>query len=728
MFKNMKLAVKMTVGFAVIVVIAAVMAVIGLLGMSKMNAADSAVADIKVPAIVGVMNMNEAFSYIIAVERGMLNRRMTSSAQDRQSFMEKEKQGIDKFEKNWKVYEPLEKTKTEAELWKQFVPAYTEWKATHDKFMGGVRDKFALLDAGAAETDPRVTAFDDQLLAIHQEGTKQWRNADSFLGSVVNDNVDSAGVLAKEFDKTYGDSKLLVILAFIFGLVLSVGMSVFLSNNIGNILKTMINETLMLVDAAVAGKLSTRADEMKIDAEFRPVATGVNKVLDAVIGPLNVAADYVDRISKGNIPEKITDNYNGDFNKIKNNLNKCVDSVNALVRDAGMLSQAAFDGRLMTRADGSLHEGDFRKIVEGVNKTLDLVILPINEASGCLKEMAKGNLDVWVNGDYKGDLGVIKDSLNSTIASISDILSQVAVAVDQVSSGSSQVSSSSQALAQSSNEAASSLEEITSSMQELASQTKQNAENATQANNLALNARTSAEKGAGQMKEMDTAMKEISESSANVSKIMKVIDEIAFQTNLLALNAAVEAARAGKHGKGFTVVAEEVRNLAQRSAKAAKETAELIEGSIKKTEAGTRISEDTSKSLGEIVVGATKVTDLIGEIASASKEQTLGIGQINQGLTQMDQVTQQNSASAEESASASEELSGQAVQLKQMISKFKLSNKYAMAAKPAAYGTGYAAVQKEAPRTVGRDGGNGGAKRAKASEIIALDDNTFDKF
>jgi methyl-accepting chemotaxis protein len=199
-----------------------------------------------------------------------------------------------------------------------------------------------------------------------------------------------------------------------------------------------------------------------------------------------------------------------------------------------------------------------------------------------------------------------------------------------------------------------------------------NAENATQANQLAAQAKLSAEKGEEQMGNMVKAMNDINQSASGISKIIKAIDEIAFQTNLLALNAAVEAARAGKHGKGFTVVAEEVRNLAQRSAAAAKETAEMIEGSIKKTEVGAKIAEETSNALQEIVAGSTKVTDLIGEIASASKEQAQGISQINQGLSQVDQVTQQVTASAEESASASEELSSQSLQLKQMLSKFNL--------------------------------------------------------
>jgi methyl-accepting chemotaxis protein len=330
------------------------------------------------------------------------------------------------------------------------------------------------------------------------------------------------------------------------------------------------------------------------------------------------------------------------------------------------------EGNLSTRADADKYQGGYRRVIEGVNATLDAVIRPINEASACLKEMAMGNLDVEMKGDYNGDHAVIKENLNATLVSLNDILNQVTIAVDQVTSGAHQVADSSQALSQAATESASSLEEITASMHELTSQTNMNAGNATQANQLATQARQSAERGDREMGNMVKAMADINESASSISKIIKAIDEIAFQTNLLALNAAVEAARAGSHGKGFTVVAEEVRNLAQRSAAAAKETAQMIEGSIKKTEVGAKIAEETSSALEEIVIESTKVTDLIGEIAFASKEQAMGIGQINQGLSQVDQVTQQVTASAEESASASEELSSQSQQLKNMLTKFRL--------------------------------------------------------
>ena len=171
----------------------------------------------------------------------------------------------------------------------------------------------------------------------------------------------------------------------------------------------------------VGGKLDARGAPEKINFEFRPIIEGINETLDAVIGPLNMAAEYVDRISKGDMPEKITDSYNGDFNAIKNNLNTCIDAIEGLIKDTHMLSVSAVEGNLSTRADAERHEGDFRKIVQGINNTLDAVINPLTMAADYIDRISKGDMPEKITAEYKGDFNLIKNNLNVLISALDDI-------------------------------------------------------------------------------------------------------------------------------------------------------------------------------------------------------------------------------------------------------------------------------------------------------------------
>lgn len=480
-------------------------------------------------------------------------------------------------------------------------------------------------------------------------------------------------------------------------------------------------EVTRLVSEAVAGRLSERVDTTILPEGFiLEIGKGINNMLDAVIGPLNVAAKYVDDIAKGQIPAKITESYHGDFNAIKNNLNTCIDAVNALVADAALLAKAAVEGKLETRADAEKHQGDFRKIVEGVNATLDAVINPLNVAAQYVDDIAKGQIPNKIVDHYNGDFNNIKDNLNTcidavnrlvkdanmladaaaegrvtvradasqhqgdfrkvvegvnaTLETIVEPIAAVKEAVETITTAASEISTGNSDLSARTEQQASSLEETAASMEELAGTVKQNAENAKQANQLAIAASSVAVKGGEVVGEVVTTMSAINDSARKIEDIISVIDGIAFQTNILALNAAVEAARAGEQGRGFAVVAGEVRNLAQRSASAAKEIKELIADSVSKTTEGTKLVENAGSTMQEVVTSVQRVSDIISEIAAASSEQTTGIDQVNQAVTSMDEVTQQNAALVEEAAAAAESLLDQANNLAEVVSIFKLEN------------------------------------------------------
>lgn len=421
-----------------------------------------------------------------------------------------------------------------------------------------------------------------------------------------------------------------------------------------------IAEIKRVTNAAIAGQLNERINTTEFSGATQEFGNSVNQLLDAIIQPLNVAADYVDRISKGDIPPKIMDTYNGDFNVIKNNLNTAIDAVNALVADAGMLAQAAVEGRLETRADAGKHQGEYCKIVEGMNNTLDGIVLPVNEAVAVLTEMEKGDLTQAVNGNYQGQLKDFKDTINNTIAKLSQVISEVNGAASNIASASEEVSYTAQSMSQATNEQAASVEETSASVEQMSASINQNSENAKVTDGMATQASSDAVQGGEAVKQTVSAMKSIA------SKI-GIIDDIAYQTNLLALNAAIEAARAGDHGRGFAVVAAEVRKLAERSQVAAQEIGELASSSVE-------MAESAGKLLNTIVPSIKKTSDLVQEISAASEEQSAGVGQINTAMDQLNQITQQNASSSEQLAATSEEMSGQATQLQELMAFFTVGD------------------------------------------------------
>jgi methyl-accepting chemotaxis protein len=337
--------------------------------------------------------------------------------------------------------------------------------------------------------------------------------------------------------------------------------------------------------------------------------------------------------------------------------------------------------------------------------------IPLGLTAAALEQMAAGDLTASVEVRTKEEVGRMSDALNRALEKLRSTLQDVAESAANSDTSSRELAAAAEEISKGAQEQAASLEETTATLEQITAAVRQSADNARQASQLATGSRESAEKGQEVVSSAIAAMAEINTASAKIFDIISTINEIAFQTNLLAVNAAVEAARAGEEGRGFAVVATEVRSLAQRSAEAAKEIKGLIQNSLEKVEKGSELVNRSGATLQGIVASVKRVTEIVGEIAAASAEQSIGVEQVSTAVTQMDHVTQSNSAQTQELSSTAQILSGQAARLTQLVGHFKLQNygrsRGDNSRQPPLQGSAQPGAAQRRPATVAHSAANG---------------------
>ena len=389
-------------------------------------------------------------------------------------------------------------------------------------------------------------------------------------------------------------------------------------------------------------------------------------------GEPDYAADAVGKIAGGDLSMELALKP-GDNSSLLYSLKTMQDSLRSIVAEIkNIVEAAAIRGDFSVKMDLTGKAGYTKTLSELLNQLSNVTETGIADVVRVANALAKGDLTQTISKDYPGSFDEMKTGINGTVENLKQLVGEIKDATDTINTASKEIAAGNSDLSQRTEEQASSLEETASSMEELTSTVRQNAENAKQANQLAIGASDVAGKGGAVVSQVVTTMDSINESSRKIVDIISVIDGIAFQTNILALNAAVEAARAGEQGRGFAVVAGEVRNLAQRSAAAAKEIKTLIGDSVGKVEDGSKLVAQAGQTMEEIVSSIRRVTDIMSEITAASVEQSQGIEQVNLAITQMDEVTQQNAALVEEAAAAAEALEEQAQNLSVSVATFKV--------------------------------------------------------
>ena len=463
-------------------------------------------------------------------------------------------------------------------------------------------------------------------------------------------------------------------------------------------LTSLLREIAGLITSVQTGKLTARGNADTFDGGWHDLVVGMNSVIDAFVAPITLTAQYIDRVVKGDLPEKITAEYQGDFNQIKNNINLLIDAMlgitqlaeaiaagnltaavrersaedrlmralqgmltrlHALAQELDELTQAVQHGNLQLRGCADEYHGGWRTLVTGVNNVIEAFVRPMTQINHTLARVAQGDLTDTLSAEYQGDFRAMMQQVQTMTAQLTGVVRHVKTAAHDVAQRSREMNAVAEQMSQGASQQAAATEEVSASMQEMAANIRQTADNTKQAEQIALKSAEDAQAG-------KQAVTQIIQAMTVIAERISVIQEIASQTNMLSLNATIEAAKAQDYGKGFTVVASSVRDLASQTRRSADDIRALVTSCV-------TLSAQAGEVLERLVPNSQHTSELVQEISASSQEQSHGVTQVNQAVQQLDVVTQRNAATAEELASTAETLTTQAAALQEAMAFFTVN-------------------------------------------------------